>query len=63
MWSNQHCDGDVKLFAKLMKQQYEHFCNTSHINCTHVPDYKPKAWKWVENEKDRAALWIEFQVP
>jgi hypothetical protein len=42
--------GNYLEFTKLFLQQYDHYCNFKHTDCTHKDDFKPKYWFYVINE-------------
>ena len=61
-WCLKMCEGDKNEFIRLLWNQYNHFCNISHKECTHDSNYKPKSWKWIEDHSNRQQLKHEFQI-
>lgn len=61
MWCLQNCAGDNLHFARLMTNQYNHFCDIDHKYCTHEVNYAPK-WHFITDIETREALWNEYNA-
>ncbi len=59
IWCLKNCYGDASQFQILMRNQYNHFCDISHEECSHDKQYHPK-WTYITDEDTRSALWSEY---